>query len=144
MLIREVLWLTGLEVRTELLLDSAAARGICRREGVGTIRHLSTKVLWLQQLVKRGVVTVGACSSAENRADVETKPLLAHRLQQPRHWNGLVLDRNEILAIGDKEDGQDEHEQREAAVRIVSDPGQSDGGVLDALGNLVRAVRWTT
>ena len=75
MLIREVLWLTGLEVRTELLLDSAPARGICRREGVGTIRHLSTKVLWLQQLVKRGLVTVGACSSAENRADVETRAI---------------------------------------------------------------------
>ena len=37
MLIREVLLFLGLEVRTELLLNSAAARGICRREGVGTI-----------------------------------------------------------------------------------------------------------
>ena len=64
---------TGLEVRTELLLDCAAARGICRREGVGTIFLLSTKVFWLQQLVKRGVVTVGACTSAENRADSGTK-----------------------------------------------------------------------
>ena len=45
MLIRGVLLLTGLEVRTELLLDSAAGRGICRREGVGTRRHLSTTVL---------------------------------------------------------------------------------------------------
>ena len=70
MLIREVLLFTGLEVLTELLQDSAAARGICRRESVGTIRHLSTKVLWLQQLMNRGVVMVGACSSAENRADM--------------------------------------------------------------------------
>ena len=92
MLIREVLLFTGLEVRTELLLDIAASRGMCRREGVGTIRQLSTKVLWPQQSVKRGVVTVGACSSAENRADLGTKPLLAHRLQLLRHWNGLVLD----------------------------------------------------
>ena len=44
MLIREVLLFMGLEVRTELLLDSAAARGFCRREGVGTIRHLATEV----------------------------------------------------------------------------------------------------
>ena len=36
MLIRGVLLFTGLEVRTELLLDGAAARGMCRREGVGT------------------------------------------------------------------------------------------------------------
>ena len=48
-LIREVLLFLGLEVPTELLLGSAAARGTCRREGVGTIRHLPTKVLSLQQ-----------------------------------------------------------------------------------------------
>ena len=128
----------------ELLLDSAAARGMCRREGVGTIRHLSTKVLWQQQLVKRGVVTVGTCTAAEDRADLGTKPLPAHRLRQLRQWNGLVVDRNERLATGDREDGQDEDEQQGAAVQIISDPGQSDGGVLDALGNLVRAVRGTT
>ena len=79
MLIRDVVLFTGLEVRTEILLDSAAARGIRRREGVGTMRHLSTNVLWLQQLVKRGVVTVGACSSGENRADLGTK---SHCLQK--------------------------------------------------------------
>ena len=73
MLIREVLLFTGKEVRSELLLDIAAARGICRREGIGTIRHLSTNVLWLQQLVKRGVVTVGACTSAQDRVDLGTK-----------------------------------------------------------------------
>ena len=55
-----------------------------------------------------------------------------------------MLDRNERLATGDREDGQDEDEQQGAAVQIISDPGQSDGGVLDALGNLVRALRGTT
>ena len=105
------------EVRTELLLDSAAARGICRSERVGTIRHLSTKVVWLHELVKRGVVMVGVCTSAEIRADLETKSLLVHRLRQLRKWNGLVLDRNENLANGDKEDRQDENEQQGAAVQ---------------------------
>ena len=36
LLIREVLLFMGQEVRIELLLDSAAARGTCRREGFGT------------------------------------------------------------------------------------------------------------
>ena len=62
---------------------------------------------WVQQLVKRGVVTVGACTSAENLA--ERKPLLVHRLRQLRQWSGLVWDRTEYSANGDKEDGQDEH-----------------------------------
>ena len=65
MLIREFLLFMGLEVRTELLLDSAAAPGICRGKEVGTKCHLSTKVLRLQQLMKRGLVIVSACTSAE-------------------------------------------------------------------------------
>ena len=64
LLIREVLLFTGLE-----------ARGICRREGVGIIRHSSTKVLWLQQLMKRGVVMVGACTSAQNRASIHAQKI---------------------------------------------------------------------
>ena len=44
-------------------------RHICRRESVGTIRHLSTKVFRLQQLVKRGVVTVGACTHPRRPGD---------------------------------------------------------------------------
>ena len=48
MLIREVLLFMGLEVGVEPLLDSAAARGMCRREGVGTTRLLSKKVHWVQ------------------------------------------------------------------------------------------------
>ena len=51
-LIREVLLFMGLEVRTEILPDRPA-RGTCKREGVGTICHLSTEVLWLPHLVKR-------------------------------------------------------------------------------------------
>ena len=115
-LIREVLLFLGLEDGTELLLDSATA---CGREGVGTVRHLPPKVFWPQQAVKRGVVTFGACASAENRADV-------HRVRQLRQWNGLLLDRNENSVNGDKEDGQDEAEQQGAAVQTISDPGQGD------------------
>ena len=68
MLIREVLLSMELEVRTEHFLDSAAARGICRCEGVGTVRHLSSTVLRLQQLVKRGVVVLGACTHPKGTA----------------------------------------------------------------------------
>ena len=101
MVIREVSLFMGLEVRIELLLNSAAARGICRREGVGTIRRLSMKVLWLQQLVKRGIVMVSACTSAENRADLGTKSLPIHRLRQLRQLNGLALNGTDTSANGD-------------------------------------------
>ena len=45
--------------------------------------------------------------------------------------------------IGDTEDGQDEKEQQGAVVQTISDHGQGDRGVLDALDNSVRAIRGT-
>ena len=107
------------------------------------MRHLSTNVVWLQQLVKSGVVTVGACTSAEIRADLGTKSFPVHRLRQLRKLNGLVFNRNENLANGEKEDGPDENEQQGAAAPTISDPRQGDGGVLDPLGFPVRPIRGT-
>ena len=49
--------------------------------------------------------TVGSCTFAENRADLETNSLLAHRLRRLRQWSELVLNQNERLATGDKEHG---------------------------------------
>ena len=86
---------------------------------------------------------VGACTSAENCADLGTKSLPVHRLRQLRQWNGLVLDRSVNAVNGEKEDEQDEDEQRRAAVQTVSDPGQGDGGVLEAPRNQVTATRGT-
>ena len=54
-----------------------------------------------------------------------------------------MLDRSENTVNGEKGDGQDEDEQRRAAAQTISDPGQGDGGVLEALGNPVMAVRGT-
>ena len=33
--------------------DATAAIGICKREGLGRVRHLATGDLWIQQLVRR-------------------------------------------------------------------------------------------
>ena len=46
-----------------------------------------------------------------------------------------MLGRSEDAVNGEKEDGQDEDEQRRAAVQTISDPGQGDGGA--------RAIRGT-
>ena len=80
MLIRELLLFTGLEVRTELLLDSAAARGICRHEGVGTT----------------------SCTSAENRADFGDKAIACPQTATAEAVERLGLDLHESLVTGDR------------------------------------------
>ena len=53
LMIRQVMEEVGLPKQTiRLGTDSSGARGVCLRHGVGKIRHLELKYLWLQKAVK--------------------------------------------------------------------------------------------
>ena len=62
------------------LVDNAAARALACRQGVGRLRHISGKLLWLQQMTKDEILSVGPVPTAENVADLRTKPLKAERI----------------------------------------------------------------
>eukprot|EP00959_Pyramimonas_sp_CCMP1952_P306539 6415415-Pyramimonas_sp.AAC.1 len=51
---KSLLEFMGFTVATILLTDSSAARGIAKREGVGKVKSLEARVLWLQQAIKEG------------------------------------------------------------------------------------------
>ena len=70
-------------------MGSSAARAIMKREGVGKIKHLSTRVLWAQQVVKQKRASVISVASAENIADLGTKPLAGPTLTRLRWAAGL-------------------------------------------------------
>jgi hypothetical protein len=56
-------------------IDSSAAIGICKRSGIGKIRHLDTRLLWIQDLVRNGTVSVIKVAGTINPADLMTKHL---------------------------------------------------------------------
>ncbi len=56
-------------------MDSPAAIGICKRTGVENVRHLDTRLLWIQDLVRDGRVSVLKVSGVENPTDLMTKHL---------------------------------------------------------------------
>ena len=49
----------GVKVKVEftLNLDNSAAKAFFFRSGVGRIRHISVRILWLQREVKLGLVS---------------------------------------------------------------------------------------
>ena len=47
-------WLNGKPMHIHLYTDSSGARRILQRMGVGRLRHLSCRILWLQQLIAHG------------------------------------------------------------------------------------------
>ena len=77
---RILCWMTDAPIAIHLYLDSAAARGIMARCGVGKIRHLSCRCLWLQALVAAKDLVVSPVSGTKNPADLGTKHLSPHRM----------------------------------------------------------------
>ena len=56
LLSRLLSWLTGRRTLVYVYTDSSGARGILQRQGVGRLRHLSCRILWLQGLIASGVI----------------------------------------------------------------------------------------
>ena len=59
----------------KLPVDATVAQSMANRQGIGKIRHLEVRFLWLQQLAKAGVIMVRKVSGLLNLADVLTKPM---------------------------------------------------------------------
>jgi len=64
----------GIEGRVRLWVDSSAAKSISSRVGLGKLRHLEVKYLWVQQLVKKKRITIHKVRGEFNPADWLTKP----------------------------------------------------------------------
>ena len=79
----------GLEASLRLYADSSAAIGICRRTGIGRVRHLATGQLWVQERVRSGDFELLKHPGAENPADILTKPVHGELLD--RHMASLGL-----------------------------------------------------
>ena len=65
----------GLTWSLNILTDSTAAIGICRRKGLGKIRHLHVGDLWVQDRLKSGDFKLEKVLGTENCADMLTKYL---------------------------------------------------------------------
>jgi hypothetical protein len=63
----------GQQVRLEIGTDSTACRGMALRHGVGKVRHLDNKYLWVQEVIKRKMATLKKVGTDDMVADILTK-----------------------------------------------------------------------
>ena len=75
------------------------------RSGVGRIRHLSVKILWLQQQVEKKMVSVAAVTTGANIADLGTKRLPCHTMRKLMYMVG-VYNGSEKVGAQEIEEGQ--------------------------------------
>ena len=59
----------------EAYSDSYAARGIAGRSGVGRIKHMATRHLWLQEARATGRIIIKVIDTIQNTSDLGTKYL---------------------------------------------------------------------
>ncbi|CAK0881954.1 unnamed protein product, partial [Prorocentrum cordatum] len=118
---KSLLEFMGFTVATTLLTDSSAARGIAKREGVGRVRSLEARVLWLQQAIKRKLMDLGTVGTDDNKADLGTKILGYERFVKLRTMNGIYTDMGQVA--------ESDHQSEEvdfdvgAAARVRRAPG---------------------
>ena len=63
----------GLTWDLTLFTDASAAIGVCRRRGLGKIRHLAVADLWVQDRLRTGDFQIKKIPGAEHAADMLTK-----------------------------------------------------------------------
>ena len=81
-------WL-GYEVIPTLYVDSAAAKGMLLRDGVGTVKHLDVRSLWVQQERHRGL-KIRKIPVEQNVADLGTKDHSEQRFKTLRALAWMV------------------------------------------------------
>ena len=64
----------GWEVKVRVWTDSSAAKAVANRRGLGKLRHVELKWLWMQDMVKEGRIQLKTVRGDENIADHLTKP----------------------------------------------------------------------
>ena len=63
----------GIQVSLEVHSDATAAIGICKRQGLGRVRHLATADLWVQQKVRSKELKLFKLPGRDNPSDLMTK-----------------------------------------------------------------------
>ena len=63
----------GFEVEVTMWTDSTAGKSVANRRGLGKMRHVELKYLWVQDVVKEGRLRVRKVDGAKNVADHLTK-----------------------------------------------------------------------
>jgi len=65
----------GWAVDVRIMVDSSAAKAMASRAGLGRVRHMEVRHLWVQDAVARRRIVIKKVGGKSNPADTLTKPL---------------------------------------------------------------------
>ena len=81
----------GWSWKVRMWVDSPAAKSIASRTGLGKVRHIEVRFLWLQEVVRAGRIELRKIPGERNPADIMTKPKNAAEVVSKFESLGLTL-----------------------------------------------------
>ena len=112
-----------MDVEVKVMADSSAAKGIAQRRGLGKLRHIELKLLWVQEAVKLGRIRIGKVAGSCNPADHLTKIRPMREVgEMLKMVGGELVEAQGKKAKKDNE--YDEAQEKEAETNDEYDSGQ--------------------
>lgn len=90
----------GDKPQLEIFSDSSAARGTANRRGLGKLRHVQTRYLWLQERVAENDLKISVIGTKNNLGDLCTKPVSRETCE--KHMKTMCQEFHVGKAVGAK------------------------------------------
>ena len=103
--IQETIRDLGVDNKIIIWTDATAAKGIAQRRGLGKVRHIQTKELWLQEKIANEEITIMKVKGENNPADALTKDVDQTKLRT--HMEKLGISTTTGVDV-DHENGRNE------------------------------------
>ena len=103
----------GLKAELRVLNDNTSAVKLCFKKGIGRLKHIDVRCMWLQDAVRSGDLTIQAIRGVDNPADLLTKPLENKRFRDLARKIGFVFEEDAEYDIAMLENVSGEAEQEE-------------------------------
>ena len=97
-LVQHVLAELGVTAKLRVYCDSSSARQLANKRGVGRLKHMQIRELFVQEEVRAGRLELAAISSVDNLADLLTKAFTRTRHDELCRLIGLQLGEPEVPA----------------------------------------------
>jgi hypothetical protein len=88
----------GYEVEVTIWTDSTVGKSVASRRGLGKLRHVELKYLWIQDVMKEGRLKVRKVDGANNVADHLTKGKSGSEMARMLRGAGAVVEERRVAA----------------------------------------------
>ena len=72
----------GISLECNLQIDAKATVGMIRRKGAGRNRHIEVRHYWIQDVIRKGLISLERVQSYYNVADILTKYVAPHVMER--------------------------------------------------------------